>query len=89
MPLQVRDNHGILEFLHNDIVVARTSKSAKKTMPPGELQAVVAELVVRYKTEESEQYLYRYPDKIEKWTVVVPQLIIPGTPQHPRHQPTT
>lgn len=89
MPLQVRDNHGILEFLHNGIVVARTSKNAKETMPQGELQAVVAELVVRYKNEESEQYLYRYPDKIEKWTVVVPQLIIPGTPQHPRHQPTT
>ncbi len=89
MPLQVRDNHGILEFLHNGIVVARTSKNAKETMPQGDFQAIVAELVVRYKTEESEQYLYRYPDKIEKWTVVVPQLIIPGTPQHPRHQPTT
>ena len=78
MPLQVRDNHGILEFLHNGIVVARTSKNAKETMPQGDFQAIVAELVVRYKTEESEQYLYRYPDKIEKWTVVVPQLIIPG-----------
>ena len=89
MPLQVRDNHGILEFLHNGIVVARTSKNAKETMPQGELQAIVAELVVRYKTEESEQYLYRYPDKIEKWTVVVPQLIIPGTPQHPRQQAAT
>ena len=78
MPLQVRDNHGILEFLHDGIVVARTSKGAKETMPQGNFQAVVAELVVRYKTEEGEQYRYRYPEEIEKWTVVVPQLIIPG-----------
>ena len=89
MPLQVRRQKDICEFLHNGIVVARTSKNAKETMPQGDFQAIVAELVVRYKTEESEQYLYRYPDKIEKWTVVVPQLIIPGTPQHPRHQSAT
>ncbi|WP_298080660.1 RecQ family ATP-dependent DNA helicase [uncultured Cardiobacterium sp.] len=88
-PLQVRRRYDIWEFLHDGIVVARTSKGTKETMPQGNFQAVVAELVVRYKTEEGEQYRYRYPEEIEKWTVVVPQLIIPGTPQHPRHQPTT
>ena len=88
-PLQVRRRYDIWEFLHDGIVVARTSKGAKETMPQGNFQAVVAELVVRYKTEEGEQYRYRYPEEIEKWTVVVPQLIIPGTSQPPHHQAAT
>ena len=78
MSLQVRQQYGNWEFLYNSVVVAKTSKNAKKYIPKGDFQAIIAELVVRYRAEENDQYLYRYPEGIEKWTVVVPQLIIPG-----------
>ncbi len=78
IPLQVRRKYDNWEFLYDGVVVAKTSQKARYTFPKSSFRAVVAELVVRYKTEESDQFLYRYPEEIEKWTVVVPQLIIPG-----------
>ena len=79
MPLDIRYNDQTQrwEFLHDGTTVIRSTKRiGHNDFPPGST-AKVAELFVRYRENESEQYRYRYPPELKCWTVVVPQIIIP------------
>lgn len=71
----VREINNHLIFLIKEQEIARTSNNFQR--PNGKiLKAVVADFYVRYRHQESEDFIHKYPEQIEKWAVVIPQLII-------------
>lgn len=67
------------EFLHNGITVIRSTRTiGENAFPPGST-AKVAAFYVRYRDNEGEEYRYRYPAELDRWTVVVPQIISPSS----------
>ena len=42
---------------------------------------MVAELYVRYRAQVDPQWLHLHPEKLDKWTVVVPRITIPAGPE--------
>ncbi len=63
-------------FLSGGQAVARASRQADLTDDGRQVKAVVADFYVRYRMQEDEHFACNYPEKIERWVVVVPQLVL-------------
>lgn len=84
-PLQMRPSRDgkRYEFLHENVVVSRSVTLDRLDLPcplPAGARAVVAELYVRYRAQVDPQWLHLHPEKLDKWTVVVPRITIPAGP---------
>ncbi|ASK28059.1 recombinase RecQ [Neisseria chenwenguii] len=76
-PLQWRRlEDGRYEFLSDGIPVARTSRKARLPELSDGCRASAAAFFVRYRAQEDETFAARYPAEVEKWTVVMPRLVI-------------
>ena len=85
-PLQMRPSRDgkRYEFLHENVVVSRSVTLDRLDLPcplPAGARAVVAELYVRYRAQVDPQWLHLHPEKLDKWTVVVPRITIPAGPE--------
>ena len=74
--LTLRLSGGVYEFLAGSEVVGRSAKQADLPPLSAIAEARVADLYVRYREQVEEAYSAAYPADLEKWTVVVPQLVI-------------
>ena len=66
------------------MVVSRSVTLDRLDLPcplPAGARAVVAELYVRYRAQVDPQWLHLHPEKLDKWTVVVPRITIPAGPE--------
>ena len=82
-PLQMRLSRDgkRYEFLHENVAIGRSVPLDRLDLPhplPAGARAVVAELYVRYRTQVDPQWLHLHPEKLDKWTVVVPRIMIPA-----------
>lgn len=78
--LTVRANGAVYEFLVAGEVVARTAKQAALPPLPPDTEAYAAEFYVRYREQEDAAYQEAYPADLDRWTVVVPQIVIKPNP---------
>ncbi|OOH90784.1 recombinase RecQ [Pasteurellaceae bacterium 15-036681] len=74
--LQIRTNGSAYEFCRDGVAIARSSNKADLPPYSNKITAMVSEFYVRYKEQENEAFRDRYPEKINRWAVVIPQLII-------------
>ncbi len=79
--LQFKKNErGGYDFYAYGEIVARTSKKADASLPtlPDNTKVIISDFYVRYWEDVEEQYHKYYPAELkdQKWTVVIPQLII-------------
>ncbi|UOP01885.1 3'-5' exonuclease [Kingella potus] len=79
--LAIRRSCGRYQFLAGDTVVAQT---AKKTALPelegdgiNRARAFAAAFAVRYRDEGEEIFRQKIPEKVDKWPIVIPMLVIP------------
>lgn len=66
------------EFLAGGQVVGRTVENADIPPLPADAEVQVVDLYVHYREQVDEQYLEQYPARLDKWTVLIPKIIIRG-----------
>lgn len=75
-PLQIRRKGDCYEFWAEGEMVGRTAKNADIPPLPANSEAYVDDFYVRYREQVDGHYAAMYPEKLPKWTVVIPKIII-------------
>lgn len=74
--LQIRLAGGRSEFLSQSVVPGRTARSFQAPASPQAVYAVVADFYLRYREQTDSAFSARYPETIQKWPIIIPQLVI-------------